>query len=152
MKRFRTRLIAAIAAAALPAAAATTVAQGHSTTSATVKLAITSKGKILVTNSNFTLYLFARDGKNKDSCVAIAHCTGAWPPYTVSGKPVAGPGVKASLLGTIAIGHGKRQVTYAGHALYTYAGDAGPKATSYIGFVQFRAAWDALNAAGKAVK
>jgi predicted lipoprotein with Yx(FWY)xxD motif len=155
MQRIRMPLIATLATAGL-AAAAGGAAQGHPAASAaraaTVKLAHTSKGKILVSKSNFTLYLFAKDRKNRNACVKISGCSAVWPAYTVKGRPIAGPGVKAALLGTIPLGHGRRQVTYAGHALYTYVGDAGPKATSYIGFVQFGAAWDAVNAAGKAVK
>ena len=39
------------------------------------------------------------------------------------GKPVAGMGVKKSLLGTAKRGS-KLQVTYNGHPLYTYSGDS----------------------------
>jgi predicted lipoprotein with Yx(FWY)xxD motif len=66
-------------------------------------------------------------------------------------KPVAGNGVKASLIGTIKLGS-KRQLTYAGHPLYTYVGDSGPGSTSYVGIKQFGGAWYALNAAGKTVR
>jgi predicted lipoprotein with Yx(FWY)xxD motif len=152
MHRIRTPMLAALATAGL-AAAAGGAAMGHPTANgATVKLARTSKGRILVSRTNFTLYLFAKDAKNRNTCMKISGCAAVWPAYTVKGRPVAGRGLKASLLGTIPIGHGRRQVTYAGHALYTYVGDAGPKSTSYVGFVQFGAAWDALNAAGQAVR
>jgi predicted lipoprotein with Yx(FWY)xxD motif len=43
----------------------------------------------------------------------------------VTGKPVAGPGVTGKL-GTIGRNGGGTQVTYDGHPLYTYIGDAAP--------------------------
>lgn len=118
-------------------------------TASTVKLVSTSKGKILETSSGKTLYAFTHDPKNKDTCVAISGCAAVWPLLTVSGKPSAGPGVKARKLGTINVG-GKHQVTYAGHALYLYSAE--PKGTSYIGFSEFGGAWDALTASGGLVK
>jgi hypothetical protein len=54
-------------------------------------------------------------------------------------------------VGTIMVG-GARQVTYAGHPLYTYIGDAGPGDTSYVGQSQFGGKWFALNATGQIVK
>jgi predicted lipoprotein with Yx(FWY)xxD motif len=54
-------------------------------------------------------------------------CTGAsddasaeWPAITTVGKPVAGPGVNARLLGSVVRAHVGRQVTYAGHPLYLF--------------------------------
>jgi predicted lipoprotein with Yx(FWY)xxD motif len=75
-----------------------------------------------------------------------------WPPVTTSGRAVAGPGIKRRLIGSISLGHGVRQVTYAGHPLYTYIADGGPGDTSYVGFNQFGGRWFALNAGGHAVK
>jgi hypothetical protein len=58
--------------------------------------------------------------------------------------------VKASLLGSIALPHRTaRQVTYAGHPLYTYSGDSGPAQTDYVGVSMFGGAWPALTASGK---
>jgi predicted lipoprotein with Yx(FWY)xxD motif len=123
---------------------------------ATVKLANSDVGKLLVNGepglmSGFTLYMFTRDHRNKDNCAKIPNCTAIWMPLTVRGKPTAGSGLKASLLGTIAIGH-QRQVTYAGHPLYVYTQDAGPAETTYIGQPQFTGIWYGINAAGKAIK
>jgi predicted lipoprotein with Yx(FWY)xxD motif len=77
---------------------------------------------------------------------------GVWPAVTTSGRPIAGPGVKPGLLGTITLTSGKKQVTYAGHPLYTYIADAGPGSTFYVNVAQFGGNWPALNAAGKEVK
>jgi predicted lipoprotein with Yx(FWY)xxD motif len=118
--------------------------------SATLSVVKTSVGKILVDDQGLTLYMFTHDKRNTDTCAAISGCTAVWPPYLISGKPTAGSGVKASLLGTIK--HGKReQVTYDGHALYEYAQNDDPGATGYIGTLEFGGTWDGVSPAGTAV-
>jgi hypothetical protein len=59
--------------------------------------------------------------------------------------------VKRSLLGTIKLHGDVRQVTYAGHPLYTYALDFGPRSTLYVGTEEYGGRWFAVTAAGKAV-
>jgi predicted lipoprotein with Yx(FWY)xxD motif len=118
----------------------------------TVKLGSSSLGKILENGSGRTLYMFTKDGRNKDKCVAIQFCKGTWPLLTTKTKPVAGPGVKSSKLGTITLAHGVKQVTYAGHPLYTYSGDFMAGETDYVGAAQFGGTWYAVNAAGNKVK
>jgi predicted lipoprotein with Yx(FWY)xxD motif len=138
---------------ALATSSASSIAASHATArtasgGSTVMLANTTLGKILVSRSGATLYLFARDHR-KDSCLGISGCAAVWPPFTTKGKPVAGAGVKASLLGTITIAGGSKQVTYAGHPLYTYA--AAPKGVGYVGVNLNGGVWDAVSAAGKSV-
>jgi predicted lipoprotein with Yx(FWY)xxD motif len=148
----RTQIIAT--AGALVAAAAVTApgVAAHGTARPTVKLLHTIDGKLIATSNGFTLYMFTHDRAGKDTCQSISMCTGVWPPYTVKGKPVAGPGVNASKLGTTKLANGKEQVTYYGHPLYRYAFDGGPGMTFYIGAMQFGGRWYGLAAAGKAVK
>lgn len=139
------------------AACAAGVAQGaapraHAVKATKVQLRSTGLGEVLVDGSGNTLYLFTHDKRNKDTCVKISGCTGTWPVLKAKGKPTAGKGVKSSLLGTITLAHGVKQVTYAGHPLYTYAFSAGPGDTSYVGTPEFGGDWDASNAAGHAVK
>jgi predicted lipoprotein with Yx(FWY)xxD motif len=143
-------LLAAAAAAAAGTVSVAGVAMAHQT-SATVRIAHSSDGPILVDSSGFTLYLFTADGKGTDHCVKVAGCASAWPPLTVSGKPTAGTGAKASLLGTIAIAGGRKQVTYAGHPLYRYSGDGSPAATGYIGASSFGGTWYGVSATGTSV-
>ena len=119
---------------------------------AKLKLGRTSLGKIVENGGGFTVYMFTRDGRGKDNCVKASGCTSVWPPVTTAGRPLAGPGIKRGLLGTIKLPSGARQVTYAGHPLYTYTGDSGPGDTSYVGFPQFGGTWYALSARGRAVK
>lgn len=119
---------------------------------ATVRLAKSADGSILVNAKGFTLYMFTADAKNSDKCVHVTGCAAAWPPLTVTGKPTAGSGVKASLLGTITISGGKKQVTYDGHPLYTYVGDGAPASVGYIGASGFGGTWYGVAASGAAVK
>jgi hypothetical protein len=48
------------------------------------------------------------------------NCATFWPPLLTTGRPRAGAGVKAKLLGTTKRAGGALQVTYAGHPLYTF--------------------------------
>jgi predicted lipoprotein with Yx(FWY)xxD motif len=119
---------------------------------AKLQLRQTSVGAILVNARGFTLYAFTRDSRNHDACAQMSSCLGAWPALTSSGKPVAGKGVRAGLIGTITLRGGAKQVTYAGHPLYTYVGDSGPGQTFYVNIFQFSGRWPAVNGAGNEIK
>ena len=77
---------------------------------------------------------------------------GVWPAVSGTSRPVLGPGMKRSLVGTITVKNGTKQLTYGGHPLYTYVADSGPGQTSYLNFFQFGGRWPAVNAAGQEVK
>jgi predicted lipoprotein with Yx(FWY)xxD motif len=134
---------------AVLAGASAALAAGHS---AKLKLGRTGLGKIVVNGRGSTLYMFTRDARNKDNCLKVSGCAAVWPPLTSAGRPVAGPGIRRALIGTIRLPSGARQVTYAGHPLYMYIADSGPGDTSYVGFSEFGGSWYALNASGRAVK
>jgi predicted lipoprotein with Yx(FWY)xxD motif len=119
---------------------------------AKLKLRHTSVGTILVNSRGFTLYAFSRDAKNKNACQKIKQCLKVWPPVTTSGRAVAGSGVRRSLIGSIRLSNGARQVTYAGHPLYTYLGDTRPGQTSYVNLFQFGGFWPAVSASGHEVR
>ena len=151
MKRAHVFLAIALASAAGAATVASAnpdIRAAHSSRAATVQLRHTSLGSILVSSSGRTLYEFTRDHGGKSSCAAISGCSEVWPSLRTSGRPTAGSGIKASLLSTTS----GKQVTYAGHPLYTYSGDSGPGATHYVGAKQFGGTWYALTASGGAVK
>jgi predicted lipoprotein with Yx(FWY)xxD motif len=92
---------------------------------ATVKIAETELGEVLVDAKGRTLYLFDPDGSNIDVSNCTDACADAWPPLT-SKKPKAGKGLDKSLLevGT------DNQVAYNGHLLYRFAGDSAPGDTT----------------------
>jgi predicted lipoprotein with Yx(FWY)xxD motif len=149
---FLTVLLACAASVSGAALAQGAVPAAHAARAAKVTVRHTRLGNILATSTGFTLYEFTRDRGPRNSCVSIRECSGTWPPYTTSGRPTAGPGVRASLLSSIRIAGGKTQVTYAGHPLYLYSGDSGPGETSYVGESAFGGRWYALNASGGAVR
>jgi predicted lipoprotein with Yx(FWY)xxD motif len=116
---------------------------------AKAELSSTKLGKVLATSGGRTLYMFGADKGHKSSCFGA--CATAWPPLTTSGKPKAGPGVSASKLGTISRGGGVKQVTYNGHPVYRFEGDARARQTNGEGINAFGGIWHALSAKGKAV-
>jgi len=128
------------------------VSSAHPSGSVTVQLRHTSIGTILTSASGLTLYEFTRDHPSQNSCVKLSGCPAAWPALQSSGTPTAGAGVQASLLSTIRLSGGVKQVTYAGHPLYLFSSEHRPGGTSYVGQQEFGGAWYALNASGHAVK
>jgi predicted lipoprotein with Yx(FWY)xxD motif len=64
---------------------------------------------------------------------------------------VRGAGVSAAKLGTVARRGGGREVTYAGHPLYYYAGDTRPGQIRGEGLRSFGAPWDIVAPSGKGI-
>ena len=126
--------------------------RAHDARAAKLQLRHTTLGNILVNGRGLTVYAFTRDSRNHDRCTGIAGCTGVWPLVTSKGRPRLGPGVRRALVGSIKLSGGPRQVTYAGHPLYTYIANSGPGDTSYVGVSQFGGRWLALTASGHLVK
>ncbi|MGD0453945.1 MAG: hypothetical protein ABSB69_10145 [Solirubrobacteraceae bacterium] len=154
MKRISTVLagvLATIASGSAIASAHDGSSTAHASRATEVLLRHTGLGSILTTSSGFTLYEFTRDHASVDSCVKVHGCAQVWPALETSGQPTAGSGVKASLLSSIRISGGARQVTYAGHPLYTYSADS-RGSTGYVGVSAFGGSWYALSASGHAVK
>jgi predicted lipoprotein with Yx(FWY)xxD motif len=106
-------------------------------------------GTILVDSQGRTLYLFGSDSAGKSACFGA--CASAWPPLRATGKPTAGSGLNASLLGTIPRSDGKPQVTYNGHPLYTFVMDTSPGQTNGQGSTAFGGSWFTLTSAGNQV-
>jgi predicted lipoprotein with Yx(FWY)xxD motif len=155
----RSRPINILAATALIPLAASTVAAcgggGAATAaapktsngaSATVGVANSSLGSILVDSTGRTLYLFKADSGSTSACTGA--CAAAWPPLLATGKPTAGTGLTASNLGTITRSGGNQQVTYNGHPLYLFIKDKKPGQTNGQGVTAFGAAWFALTPSG----
>ena len=142
-------ILVALAAAALLAAGA--FASSSSTGSAsTVSIGKSALGHILVDGKGRTLYLFEKDTRGRSSCSGT--CATYWPPLLIHGKPTAGRGVRASLLGTIRRAGGTTQVTYAGHPLYRYLPDTKPGQTNGQDLHDFGAGWYVLSPAGKKIE
>ena len=116
----------------------------------TIDVAKSSLGDIVVDSKGWTLYLFTKDANGKSACTDS--CASAWPPATVSGTPTAGGGLDAGMLGTTTRADGTTQVTYNGHPLYRFSGDAKAGDTNGEGASAFGAAWYAVSSKGDAVK
>ena len=112
-------------------------------------IAKTPLGPILVDSRGRTLYDFPPDKAGMSSCYGA--CAALWPPVLTTGKPLAGPGVRASLLGTTKRKDGKLEVTYKGHPLYYFVTDRKPGQTTGQGVNQFGAPWWVLSPAGKEI-
>jgi predicted lipoprotein with Yx(FWY)xxD motif len=110
----------------------------------------TSLGTFLVDGTGRTLYLWDADHGSTSTCSGA--CAQAWPPVTTTGTPKASGAVKASLLGTTKRADGSREVTYAGHPLYTFAGDTQAGQTTGQGSNGFGAPWWVVTPAGKALQ
>ena len=110
----------------------------------------TALGKVLVDARGHTLYLFEKDKNRMSSCNGA--CVAYWPAILSAAKPRAGAGVRASLLGRTTRADGRRQVTYAGHPLYTFVGDRRAGQTTGEGLTDFGAAWDAISPNGQPIE
>jgi predicted lipoprotein with Yx(FWY)xxD motif len=146
-----TKLLTAFAATVIVAAMASALALAGSTTAGRTKLAIgkTPLGRILVDSKGITLYDFPPDKGTTSVCYGA--CAALWPPVLTHGKPIAGPSVRASLLGTTKRKDGKLEVTYNGHPLYYWVGDKKPGQTTGQGLNQFGGPWWVLTPAGKEI-
>jgi predicted lipoprotein with Yx(FWY)xxD motif len=157
-KRFITLLVS-VAVVALAAQAVAACGSGGGTATAlpkttsgqpaTVGVANSGLGKILVDSQGRTLYLFRKDSGTTSACAGA--CADAWPPLRANGKPTAGDGATPSWLGISKRSDGSPQVSYNGHPLYLYQGDQKPGDTNGQGVTAFGAAWFALSPAGAQV-
>jgi predicted lipoprotein with Yx(FWY)xxD motif len=160
----RSRLIASLAGAALVsltalsvaacgsgggASASTTPPKTASGRPATIGVANTSLGKILVDSQGRTLYMFQKDSGTQSACTGA--CASAWPPLRANGKPTVGSGANSSIVATSPRSDGKPQVVYNGHPVYRYQGDQKPGDTNGQGLTAFGGGWFALSSAGTQV-
>jgi predicted lipoprotein with Yx(FWY)xxD motif len=118
------------------------------TAPASVAVAQSSLGPMLVGEHGRALYLFEADTAGTSTC--SGECAKEWPPLTTAGAPVAAAGVNAALLATTTRSDGTVQVTFNGHPLYYYDDDedAGPGSTKGQGETKYGAKWYVLDPAG----
>jgi len=143
MKRFVHLLLAGVTAAIFVSASSA------ATGGTTVKIGNSPLGRILVDSKGITLYDFPKDKGIVSSCYGA--CAALWPPLVTTGKAHAGPGVRASLLGTTKRSDGKLEVTYNGHPLYYFVSDRRPGQITGQALDQFGAPWWVLTSAGKEI-
>ena len=107
-------------------------------------------GEHLVGPNEHTLYLFEKDTGSTSTCTGA--CAAALPPLVTTGAPTAGGAADAGLLGTTKRPDGTMEVTYGGHPLYYYSGDAAPGDTAGQEVDAFGAEWYAVAPSGEAVE
>jgi predicted lipoprotein with Yx(FWY)xxD motif len=123
--------------------------QSQAAASSAISIRSTSLGKTLVDANGRTLYLFEGDRANVSTLSAAG--AAVWPRFVSSGPVKAGNGVQAALIGTTTSPAGVKQVTYQGHPLYYYVGDASPGSTRGQGLNEFGALWYVLGPSGNAI-
>ncbi len=139
-----------LVAAALGVAACFAVGAAAYAESETV--AATTKapyGAYLTADEGHAIYIFTADHGGMSACDGA--CAKAWPPVMSTGKPVAGPGIEASLLGTLPRSGGM-QVTYAGKPLYYFVGDKGPGTTAGEDITHFGGSWYLVSPSGQEIE
>jgi len=87
-----------------------------------IKVVDSEFGRVIANGRGEALYLFDKERGGRAACYGT--CATVWPPVLTKGKPIAGGGARAGLLGTTWRANGKLQVTYAGQPLYFYVGDS----------------------------
>jgi predicted lipoprotein with Yx(FWY)xxD motif len=122
MRRIVLPLLVLAAAIAAASAFAAPVATGP-----VVKLKTAQFGNILATKGHLALYTWHKEKAGSIKCTGA--CVKAWPPLTIP-KGTMAPKHIAGVMGTfgeITRPDGRTQVTFNGHALYTYSGDTPTK-------------------------
>ncbi len=135
--------------AAAPDTTGETASTGASTTgtaAATVAVADTKLGKVLVDGKGRTLYVFTKDSAGTSACTG--GCATAWPPLMATGAVVPGAGLDAEDFATIMRSDGSKQVTFYGHPLYTFGGD---KAAGDINGQKVAGSWFVVGTDGNPV-
>lgn len=113
---------------------------------ASVKLADSPLGKIMVDAEGRTLYAFTKDTNGSPTCTDA--CAKAWPASSLTGQPIAGTGVAAALRSATSPSGGA-MIVAGKWPLYRFAGDAAPGDTNGQGS---GGVWFAVAADGTLIK
>jgi len=145
-----------LAPTAAPTAAATAAptpaAETPSATAAgeaTVQLADSDLGEILVDAEGLTLYGFVPDAESGES-TCYDGCETAWPPLTVEGGDfTVGTGLDESVFTTVERTDGTMQLKVGDYPLYYFSGDAAPGETNGQGLNEV---WYVVGADGELIQ
>lgn len=114
---------------------------------ATVMVATTELGDVLVDADGMTLYMFDPDMQGASTC--YDECAMNWPPLVAEGEPMAGAGADDAKLGTVERDDGTMQVTYDGWPLYLWTQDSAAGDTTGQGVNDV---WWVLGADGEPIR
>jgi predicted lipoprotein with Yx(FWY)xxD motif len=116
---------------------------------ATLTTTATPLGTILVDSRGRTVYDFANDTGSASTCTG--GCAAIWPPVVAPDRlPASLPGLSGPL-GSTTLSDGSRQLTIAGHPLYTFSGDSAPGQTRGQGVNLNGGIWTVVSPAGSPV-
>jgi predicted lipoprotein with Yx(FWY)xxD motif len=121
------RLVTSLVLLAVAATLSGTALAAREATGPVIKLKTATFGSILATRGHLALYTWNREKASKLKCTGA--CAKVWPPLTIPHGTMV-PKHVAGVMGTfgeVMRPDGKSQVTYNGHALYTYHGDTRTK-------------------------
>jgi predicted lipoprotein with Yx(FWY)xxD motif len=110
-------------------------------------------GSVLVDGQGYTLYMFVPDHQSTSTC--MGDCASGWPPVTLPvgvSAPIAGPGIRASLLGTSRRTDGTLQVTYNRWPLYLWVNDTITGEATGQGLDNLGGLWYVLGPAGNVIR
>lgn len=155
------RKVVAVALSATMAVTLSTAAESSAKTKRHVRrthaLVITTRrlpklGKVLVSSSGRTLYMFAPDKRKKVTCVST--CQSMWPAAKLprGARAIGKGGVRTRLLGSDRNPSGGRVITYDGWPLYTYVGDGSAGAANGQALNVSGGLWYVLSPAGKVIR
>jgi len=137
-----------------PYASSTTPKLEHGPSDEIMTGPVAGLGEVLVDGEGLTVYMFAADHQGLPStCVGL--CAVGWPPLTLTPgtmRPIAGPGIRSSLLGTARRADGTVQITYDGWPLYTWPQDTAPGEATGQALTNLGGRWYVLNAEGTVIK
>ncbi len=111
-------------------------------------------GPVLVDGRGLTLYLYWTDRQGSPSrCYGI--CAVQWPPLLLPvgrTRPLAGPGIRPSLLRTAARNDGTTQITYNGWPLYLWPPDHAPGQATGQALTNAGGLWYVLDPSGNPIR
>nr|WP_296073340.1 hypothetical protein [uncultured Actinoplanes sp.] len=123
-----------------------TSGQTPAATGSVISAQSTPLGTILVNDQGRTVYVFANDKTSASTCTGS--CASDWPPVQAPAQlPSSAPGVTGAL-GTTTRADGGRQLTVAGHPVYTFSGDSAAGQTNGQGLTLNGGLWTVVLPSG----
>jgi predicted lipoprotein with Yx(FWY)xxD motif len=130
-------------------AGSTAPAQASAAPGAVVAAASTKLGTVLVNGEGRTVYDFANDTGSMSTC--NGGCAQTWLPVAApEALPASLPGVPAEL-GSTTRTDGTKQLTVAGHPVYTFQGDSAPGQTNGNGITLNGGLWTVVSPQGSSL-
>ncbi|HEX6391981.1 MAG TPA: hypothetical protein VFZ97_00985 [Acidimicrobiales bacterium] len=119
---FAAAIVVAIAAGVV-AAITTNGGSSKHRANLTLRVLNTSSGKMVVTASGLTAYIYLPDQTHPSVTTCTGDCAHDWPPILANGDTPTVAGISKTLIGLVTRPDGAPQVTFNGYPLYRFAAD-----------------------------